>query len=208
MSPGDKHVLNVASNSPKFSFNNKTHILPIPENVSFSSNETNLRGSGDIDLQNGSVRLQPFWLLQKSNLTSLPDNSSFAIAVLDSNDSVLASYPFIPKEGHLDLGYSASSSFSSNGSQFGSFEEVVPFVQGTKKIIISNDHDVLTSRSVKAFPPTITLNSTADKDYVRLSWNAADTEGNSSYLAYTIYYSSDSGMTWLPIVLILKLGRF
>jgi hypothetical protein len=78
--------------------------------------------------------------------------------------------------------------------------EVVPYISGTKQIVISEKGQVLGSRNASANIPKVDGISVIDnKDNPKeiiVSWNANDSDGDK--LVYSVAYSTDSGKSWQP----------
>jgi hypothetical protein len=77
----------------------------------------------------------------------------------------------------------------------------IPDIEGTNRIIISNDTTVLIDRTFSAHVPSVRILSPANEtefkygDTVNLVWNASDVD-NDDKLTYSIFMSSDNGSSW------------
>jgi hypothetical protein len=163
---------------------------------SMASNQT-LSVLGTIDLTRLTTRLDPFFVLPGSNFTSRPVNSSFSLDLLDSQGRVLAHYPFEPKPYF---------SVSQTKDKMALLSEAVPYMSCTKVIVISKGNTELASRAVGMYSPKVkiifpvggeTLNGT-----VTVRWKASDID--SSNLTYLVFYSADSGRSWIQLASNMK----
>jgi hypothetical protein len=161
-----------------------------------ASNQT-LSLLGTIDLTKLTTRLDPLLVLPGSDLTARPANSSFSIDLLDGKGDVLAHYPFEPKT-YINL--------SQNKDKMALLAEAVPYMPCTKAIIISKGNTELVSRTVDLYSPKVkiifpvggeTLNGT-----VTVKWKGSDAD--SSNLTYFVFYSADSGRSWIQLASNIK----
>ena len=107
------------------------------------SNKT-LSVYGTIDLTNSTATLEPSMILPGSKYTTRPSNSSFSIALLNSEGKTLARYPFSPK---------AYTYFPQNKDKMALLSEAVPYISCTKQIMITKDGSEMASRYVSAHSP-------------------------------------------------------
>jgi hypothetical protein len=168
-----------------------------------STNET-LSVRGTVDLTNSTIKLDPFMILPGSKYTARPTNSSFSINLLDNKGKTLARYPFDPK---------VSTYVSQNKHRTALLSEAVPYILGTKEIVISKDSRELASRHVDDYAPKVSfisakvnLSSTNAGENltgnVILRWKATDADGGN--LTYFILYSTDAGRSWQTLASDIK----
>jgi hypothetical protein len=173
--------------------NNSTSVRqPTSPTLPPISNKT-LSVYGNIDLTNSSIRLQPFMILPGSKYTKRPENSSFAINLLDGEGKILARYPFSPKI--------STSLPEDNHNVMALLSEALPYNLSTKQIVISKDGKELASRNVSAHAPQVQLifpnGGERFKDKFTIRWQASDSDGD--HLTYSLLYSADNGYTWQAI---------
>lgn len=89
--------------------------------------------------------------------------------------------------------------------------EVVPYVAGTKRIVISKDGKELASRTVSANAPKIKLiypngGETLKGTAATVRWSASDADGDK--LTFTLLYSADAGKTWQVLAVRIKESQF
>jgi len=162
------------------------------DNVGSDSNDS-LLVQGIVNLTDNSIELLPFMHLPNLELTPRPDNGSFSISLFDGTGERLASYPFEPKIG---------TDIPENESKSALIAEVIPYIEGTSRIVITKDGQELAFRNVSANPPQIEIiypngGEELDENTVNVSWRASDED--SDQLTYTILYSADAGETWQAV---------
>lgn len=82
----------------------------------------------------------------------------------------------------------------------------IPYIDGTKKILIRHKDTVLVERIVSNNAPVVNIASPNGEESVRgtvrIQWNATDADGDN--LSYAILFSSDGGQTWNTLAIDLK----
>jgi hypothetical protein len=152
-----------------------------------------IRILGRIDLLNGNVQLRPFLRANGIALSSLPAKSAYSIDLFNGRGTLLARYPFEPKR---------STDNPTGNSQTGMISEVVPFVSGTVRIVISKDGKELAARLVSANAPEVTMllpssGQPLTGSRITVVWTARDRDGDT--LTFTLLYSTNGGERWDPI---------
>lgn len=177
-----------------------------PQPISAASTNETLSVRGTIDLTNSTIKLDPFMILPGSKYTVRPTNSSFSIKLLDNEGKALASYPFDPiPRVNTDL--------SQNKDKTALLSEAVPYILGTKEIVILKDNRELASRHVDDYAPKVSfistkINFTSTKagenlaGNIILRWKATDTDSDN--LTYFILYSTDAGRSWQTVASDIK----
>ncbi|NOK61905.1 MAG: hypothetical protein GFH27_549289n400 [Chloroflexi bacterium AL-W] len=129
-----------------------------------------------------------------NEVASLPpiQAGDYSIKLLNSQNQVLADYPFTPEE------------VEDNEQPLLSFGQIVDFKPGTFKVNLVEiaSGTVLKSLSVSANAPTINnvqVQSTQNPvdGTVTLRWNASDSDGDA--LTFDVFYSRDGGMSFQPV---------
>jgi hypothetical protein len=148
---------------------------------------------GTMNLTRSSVQLKDFSRLPNLRLSSRPANSPFNIVLFDGSGRTLARYPFEPKE---------ASDIYDGEEKSALLSEVVPFIPGTKRIVILKDGVELASRAVSDNAPRIKLVSpsgamTLTGKEATVRWWATDADGDR--LTYALLYSADAGRTWQTV---------
>jgi hypothetical protein len=155
---------------------------------------------GTINLTKNSVQIRPFSRLQGLKATPRPANSSFSIDLLGAGGSLLARYPFDPKQ---------LSDIPPEADKLASFSEVVAFLPGTIRIVISQDGAEIASRAVSANAPQVTITSpnggeTLQGEAVTVRWQANDADGDP--LTFSVLYSANGGQSWQTLAVWLTGG--
>jgi uncharacterized repeat protein (TIGR01451 family) len=145
---------------------------------------------GTINLDSGQTALNPFSRYPGLRLSARPASSPYSIVLLNGTGGVLASYPFEPK---------IDADPEPDEDKTAWISEVVQFVEGTRKIVISKNGQELASRLVSlAAPNVINVQVGPQVNGTRiLSWDANDAD--STNLTFTVQYSADGGTTWQTI---------
>ncbi|MDO8670705.1 MAG: hypothetical protein Q7O66_04655, partial [Dehalococcoidia bacterium] len=83
----------------------------------------------------------------------------------------------------------------------GLITEMVPWVSGTRRVVILRGDTVLASRNVSASAPTVAITfpnggETLSGNNVTVTWTANDADEDT--LNYSLDYSRDGGVTWEP----------
>ncbi len=154
-----------------------------------------LLAQGVLNLTTGESLLRPFLRLGGMAETARPAQSAFAMELENAPGIALATYtlevfndPDAPPGGELIV----------------TFDVVVPFVAGTRRIVILQNGAVLASRPASLAAPQVQLITPNGPNFVqpgrgliRVAWQGSDPDGEP--LTYTIFYSSDNGQSWEPI---------
>jgi len=149
---------------------------------------------GEINLTRNAVTLRPFLRLSRLTETARPKTSPFAIELRGSGGRTLARHLFDPVE---------DTEAQAGEELFASFDEVLPWVDGTQRIVILKDGRDLASRVVSANAPQVRLtapNSGAvigRNGLLKVQWEGSDADGDA--LTYMLLYSTDNGKTWEPV---------
>lgn len=87
---------------------------------------------------------------------------------------------------------------SGGNSPIKGWNQVMPFITGAQKLVLSHAGKRLDERLISAHAPTITLlapqNATELTGLVEVRWQSTDADGDN--LLYSIQYSADGGETW------------
>ena len=89
------------------------------------------------------------------------------------------------------------------GAKFLTFNEFVPWKNGTSKIVLKKDEDVIAERIVSAHTPRLRITSARDgetsgsKDKIRITWQASDEDKDP--LTFTVFYRERKGAPWIPV---------
>ena len=121
---------------------------------------------------------------------SVAEETSYRLCLLDSSEAVLLDEPLPLFHVVDDIG--ATKPF------FG----ILPFVQGTARIVLTQDGIELASQQVSVHSPTVqVLNPNGGEvigNNLVVSWEAVDDDDDS--LLYTVQYSADGGTSWQALV--------
>ncbi len=164
-----------------------------PPGASVKTSSDALFVLGSLNLTNESVQLDDFLRLPGLRLSPRPESSSFSIDLLDGAGNLLARYPFEPKE---------DTDTESDGDRIALVTEVVPYLPGTKRIVISKDGVGWASRNVSDNAPQVKVSfpnggETLQGQTRTVTWKASDADGDQ--LTYSLLYSTDAGQSWQPI---------
>jgi hypothetical protein len=153
---------------------------------------------GNIDLTNNTVKLEPFMILPVLKITPSSSLSKFAISLLDSKGTIIARYPFQPKQ-YTDI--------PADQHKTALISEVVPFVPSTKKIVISENNKELASRIIDTHAPQVRMlfpkGGESLKDNTIVRWESNDADGDNT-TTYSLLYSPNAGKTWQPVAVGIK----
>jgi len=163
--------------------------------VAKHSSGNNLLVSGTINLTKETAQLLPFLRLPNLQLTARPEKSKFSIELFDGRGTLLARYPFNP---------GIDTDIPPGEDIIGSFNEVVPFVQGTRRIVIAEGDEVFASRIVSKHTPETELifpngGEKLQGPTVTVTWKSRDVDGGA--LTYDLFYSTDAGKTWQMVAM-------
>jgi len=117
-------------------------------------------------------------------------NGQYHIRFQGDGDVQLVDYPFSPRLS------------SDSAETVGLITEMVPWISGTRKVVILHGATVLASRNVSANAPTVAITfpnggETLSASNVTVTWTANDADGD--ILSYSLDYSRDGGATWEPL---------
>jgi hypothetical protein len=157
---------------------------------------------GDLNLTKSTAELDPLLRLSTLKLSARPSSSPFRIDLLDSTGRTLASYPFDPKE---------DTDAQADEDKTAMIAEVVPYVSGTSRIVISKEGKELASRTVTANAPQVTVGypnggETLQGQQATVTWQGRDADGDR--LSYSLLYSADAGQTWQTIDVRIEESRY
>jgi len=160
-----------------------------------TSSHDKLLVSGTINFTKETAQLLPFLRLPNLQLTPRPAKSNFSIELLDGRGKLLARYPFTP---------SIDTDSPVGQDKIGSFSEVVPFVKGTKRIVIAEGNEVFAARTVSRHTPKTELifpngGETLQGPTVTVTWKSKDADGGK--LTYDLFYSADAGKMWQMVAM-------
>ena len=148
---------------------------------------------GIMNLTAETVRLGTFLRVSGLPLSLRPAAGEYRIELLDAAGGLLAEYPFEPK---LDT------ETREGEDQIAMLSEVVLYVAGTRRIVISKSRVELASREVSENAPAVRISkpdpgTTLDGSTAALEWEARDEDGDA--LTFTLLYSPDGGKSWQTI---------
>ncbi|HEY3269128.1 MAG TPA: hypothetical protein VGM37_19630 [Armatimonadota bacterium] len=146
--------------------------------------------SAKMNLTQETAQLRPFWRLPNLDATERPAVSHYSIQLRGAADQTLATYLFAPK---VDSEAVAGEDFKA------SMSEVVPWVAGTRRIVIMRDAIEMASRTVTPNAPTVQMLSPNGGENLTgasavVSWQGNDADGQP--LTYALHYSRNNGHTW------------
>ncbi|HET7088809.1 MAG TPA: Ig-like domain-containing protein, partial [Anaerolineae bacterium] len=133
------------------------------------------------------ITLNTFYRLPNSEDLATSPPGDYHIRLLGAGDALLADHAITPY-------------FSPEADEpEGAIAEMVPWVTGTQKIVITHGATALVTRTVSANAPVVTITSPNGGENlsggeVTLTWTASDADGDA--LTFTIDYSRDGGATW------------
>jgi hypothetical protein len=164
-----------------------------------------LKSAGDnvlitarLDLTSGTAELLPFWRLADLEPGTLPPTSDYSVLMLDAQGIVLTNYPFQPR---------LPSERDPLSDQTALMSQVVPFINGTARIVISHLGQEMAFRPVTAAAPVVTnvmVGADTNGNTVLL-WSASDSD--SPELWYAVEYSTN-GMSWQTLTVDLPQASF
>jgi len=146
---------------------------------------------GRIDLVTNAVTLRPFLRATDLAETGVAAESRFAVELRSQAGAVLALHPFeVAEDSEPEPGRNL----------FGSFDLIVPWVNGTQAIVILEDGQELTRRTVSRSTPQVAVeppSAVPGRGFVGVRWSGIDADRDE--LTYTLQYTPDDGSTWTPI---------
>ncbi|HLJ45987.1 MAG TPA: BACON domain-containing carbohydrate-binding protein [Bryobacteraceae bacterium] len=142
-----------------------------------------------------TVNLDPVFSITAQG-TTLVGTGTWRIVVQASNGTTLYTRNFTPEEAHGDGVAGVNSAETTPG-----FYELVPVSQGASKIAIFNDSGVqLATIPIGGVAPTPTITTPLagmTSGPMTLAWTITDPDSTS--FTSRVFYSKDSGTTWLKI---------
>jgi hypothetical protein len=145
--------------------------------------------SGMADLETNSASLNNVYLISQNNTLPLPNPGDWTIALVGATNNDLATYPFAPQE--------LTDAEESPGRP-AVIAEVVPWTDGTVKLEIRLNGQVVATRSASVHPPTVSLTAPTGGSIpagpLPVSWSGSDPDGDT--LSYSLLYSNDGGVGW------------
>jgi hypothetical protein len=170
--------------------------------LSIADFEDTILIQGIMNLTEETVRLGAFLRLAGLPLSSRPATGEYRIDLLDAADRPLADYPFEPK---LDT------ETREGEDQIAMLSEVVLYVEGTRRIVISKDGEELASREVSENAPGVQITrpdpgTTLDGGSAAVEWESLDEDGDD--LRFTLLYSVDAGKSWETIAVGVEDERY
>jgi hypothetical protein len=133
------------------------------------------------------ITLNTFYRLPNSEDLATSPPGDYHIRLLDAGNGLLADHAITPY-------------FSPETDEpEGSIAEMVPWITGTHKIVITHGTAALITRTVSASTPAVTITSpnggeNLSSGNVTVNWTASDADGDP--LTFSIDYSRDGGATW------------
>ena len=133
------------------------------------------------------ITLNTFYRLPNSEDLATSPPGDYHIRLLDAGNGLLADHAITPY-------------FSPETDEpEGSIAEMVPWITGTHKIVITHGTAALITRTVSASTPAVTITSPNGGENlsggnVTVNWTASDADGDP--LTFSIDYSRDGGATW------------
>ncbi len=133
----------------------------------------------------GQVSLAPSRIVKTDYTKGSGQSGGLKITLVSGSGETLGTYrfdaqPVIPGYGYV-------------------FNEFVPWVPGTRSIVLSRGNTVLVRRAVSAAQPTVTRvrAQAAGAHRLRVDWAASDADGDP--LSYSIYFNSGLDEKWIPV---------
>jgi len=149
---------------------------------------------GEAHLGAGTATLDTLYRLHDVTSPEPPiPSDDWAIALLDGGGTELARYAFTPLE---------DTETETPGAGLASIQELIPWENGTARVIVLYQGKEVASRAVSAHAPTVTVTypnggEVLSEPAVTVRWDAKDDDGDS--LVYALLYSADAGATWTTI---------
>jgi hypothetical protein len=177
----------IAGLLPSGAFHPSNYHLAAPINL--LQPEKVLVGSGDLSPIRASLT-QGFYMLDRTSFNALtPDAGSYTVELQDGSGHVLYSQ-------HFDLAQLSNDDPQTEGG----FRLVLPWTDGTRKVVYKYQDKVIGHSTASAHAPTLALTSPsggetwAASGQQTITWTAADADHNP--LGYMVQYSADGGATW------------
>jgi hypothetical protein len=148
----------------------------------------------------GRLRLLPSMVVTRARVTERPRRGRYAIRLLGAGGRELARYPFDPREQSDPPG-------ERERNVRALVDETVPFVAGTRRIVVTDGSRRLAAVPVSSRPPRVRILSPRRgrlRGIVTLRWSARDPDGGR--LFSTVLYSPD-GRRFTPIASKIRPSR-
>jgi hypothetical protein len=148
-----------------------------------------LVGTGDLSPVSANLT-EGFYLLDQGTFkTMTPDQGPYTVEFQDGAGKVLYSQ-------HFDLAQMSNDDPQTSGG----FRLVLPWTEGTRKVVFLYNDKIISKTSASAHAPTLELTSPmggeswAPTGKQTITWKASDADKNP--LSYMLQYSADGGKTW------------
>jgi hypothetical protein len=150
-------------------------------------------------VEGGQVTFQPAYVLDLP--VQLPEPGDYVIELLDTNDNVIAAYPFAPGTAYADH-------LNGESDQVTGFYLTLPYLAQTASVRIRRGEILL--GALRASPASLSLFAAPsvlrDKGQaLSVAWSASTPEGES--LHYLVRASADGGVTWQTLAVNLTESR-
>jgi hypothetical protein len=147
---------------------------------------------GLVNFTKNTAALDTLYRIPNGIVSEPPALGTHSIQLHDTDNAVLAKYPFTPgKDSEAQPGEDL----------LGVISEVVPWVSGTQRVAVYTGTLELDSRIVSAHTPTVNVISPNGgeilTDTVVVSWSASDADLD--LLTYALQYSTDNGESWQAV---------
>jgi len=158
---------------------------------------------GQADLTAGTAELWPLYVMPNLPVEEPIPGADWAIVLRAGNGSVLAAYPFTPRQNVAGSGPGPAPKAS--------IAETVPWNGDTRSIAILYRGSEVAVRSRSDHTPSVTVaypnggESLAEGE-VLVRWTAGDTDGDT--LTFVLQYSPDAGATWQTVVTGLQVKSY
>jgi hypothetical protein len=140
--------------------------------------------------KNGTVMLRPFQRRVTRQPAGDGKSGDYVIEFLDASGAVRQVHRFTPAE--------------TSHSDDLSFQEVIPWKKGTRKIVVKRKDETIAEREVSRSTPWVRITTPPDSrkwgDKATIHWDAGDDDRDP--LTFIVYY--DAGDGWLPLAVGVK----
>lgn len=145
--------------------------------------------AGIADLEGHTAEILNLQMIDKEAYVPFPAPGDWEIALIGTTNNDLAVHPFSPQE--------LTDAEESVGTP-AIIGELVPFENGTQRVEIRYNGQVIASRQASSNPPVIDVVEPKEfsefRGPFRLSWEASDPDGNP--LTFSVLFSNNGGETW------------
>ncbi len=154
---------------------------------------------GSVDSTTKAFTFGPWMTLDNATASNMVDSAwaTHIFKTLDGNGTELARYYYRPTFTALGLDEAADQPFFEKEY----FAFVMPFNDQVRKVVVTKDNQVVIERNVSANPPVVAFTYPKNSDKVPeggsfiARWGATDPDGDTEFW-YTVYFSTDGGLTW------------